>query len=222
MESLIQKLKAAGLGRKILPDKNLTPRFQNGIGCFIPQIRKIVVHYDHPRLGAGGDSAGMVDFIHSHLFACAEKRPYVEICVQPRKKSPPEFIAYYMDGSMRRHVCYRLAARDILHQFNYLCDTLPLGEAKAEEPQLGNADASAENVWVRRRRFPRGSAKETGIDLKRTDRTDWKAQYWQGVHGKDWKTIGRPTDRKFPTPVLTGGKKQPLWDPFHAESTFKP
>ncbi|KAJ3211542.1 hypothetical protein HDU67_004445 [Dinochytrium kinnereticum] len=220
MEALIQKLKVSGLGRKILPDKNLTPRFQNGIGCFIPQIRKVVVHYDHPRLGAGGDSTGMVEFIHKHLITCAESRPYVEVCVQPRKKSPPELIAYYMDGSMRRHVCYRLDSRDILRQFNYLCDTLPLGEKKAEEPQ--NNPENVPTEWVRRRKFPRGSAKESEIDLKRTDRTDWKTAYWRSVHGKDWKTIGRPTDRKFPTPVLTGGKKQPLWDPFHAETTFKP
>ncbi|KAJ3100045.1 39S ribosomal protein L51, mitochondrial [Phlyctochytrium planicorne] len=221
MEQLIQRLRASGLGKKMLPDKNLTPRFQNGVGCFIPQIQKVVVHYDHPREGAGGDSAGMVDFIHRHLIPLAEKRPYVEICVQPRKQSPPELIAHYLDGTFRRHICYKLPAKDILRQFNYLCDTAPVGEKRPDGNPPFNTDTEVQ-VWVRRRKNPRGSGKEGQIDLKSTQASDWKKKYWRAVHGKDWKTIGRPTDRDFTTPVLSGGKKPQLWDPFHSSTLFRP
>ncbi|KAI9094834.1 hypothetical protein DFS34DRAFT_627400 [Phlyctochytrium arcticum] len=127
---LIQKLQAAGLAKRILPEKNTTSRFLNGAnGAFIPQITKLALHYDHPRIDAGGNSIGMVDFLKTRLATFAAKRPYVEICVQPRVACPPHLVATFANGKTKRIDVPNLSSRDIGRKANFLCDTVD-GEEK--------------------------------------------------------------------------------------------
>ncbi|KAJ3322966.1 39S ribosomal protein L51, mitochondrial [Blyttiomyces sp. JEL0837] len=218
MRNLIRKLQDSGLDKRILPTKNLDSVWHNGTGAFVPTIRKVTIHYDHPRMGAGGDSRGMVDFIHDILPGIAKERPYVEFSVQPRPQSPPELIAYYMNGTVQRHVCRHLMPSEIKRHANYLCDTVSHGPKEIPAPQ----PEANEDQPTRRRRQPRGWAKSVVANLKETGRTDWDRSFWKGVRALDWKTIGRPTDRKFTKPVLPSKGDQDAWDPFHAQETYRP
>ncbi|KAJ3175370.1 39S ribosomal protein L43, mitochondrial [Irineochytrium annulatum] len=215
MDVLIKRLRAAGLYKKILPDKKVGTWTEKGIGAFVPQIRKVVLHYNHPRHAAGGDSAGMVEFIKKDLIPLAKDRQYVEFCVQPRNKSPPELIAYYVNGTIKRHVCYKLTATQIRQHMNYLCDTAGVGSK--EEPQVEEVKPEG---FVRQRKFVRGHEKLTDIDLKTTGKTDWQTFYKKKVKHTDWKKVGRPWDKRFARPVIRAAPEN-SWNPY-AGPLFKP
>ncbi|KAI8619998.1 hypothetical protein BC830DRAFT_1051250, partial [Chytriomyces sp. MP71] len=92
-------------------------------GVFVPPIRKLTLFYNHPGIGHGGDSRGMVDFVHTKLVSLAERRPYVEFEVVPRPSAPAEIQAFYTNGAVKRHICYRLTADEVLRHAEYMCDT---------------------------------------------------------------------------------------------------
>ncbi|KAJ3232276.1 hypothetical protein HDU78_007221 [Chytriomyces hyalinus] len=227
-KKLITQLQNAGLAKHILPKKDLTSKFANGnMGTFVPPIQKLTIVYNHPGAGHGGDSRGMVDFIHTQLAELAARRPYVEFEVVQRPSAPAELQALYVNGGLKRHVCYRLTQADILKHAEYLCDTsaapnVPKLIEKEESTVI--AEAGEKAPWVRTRKTPRGSGNEARkINLKMTDHLDFKPSYWKHVKATDWKTVGRPTDRKFTWPVLhVGPNPPPVWSPFSAERTFKP
>ncbi|KAJ3412176.1 39S ribosomal protein L51, mitochondrial [Chytridiales sp. JEL 0842] len=221
MDQLIVKLRQAGLQKRLFPAKDLTSHKK----AFVPEIRKLVLHYDYPRLGAGGDSKGMVEFIQNRLPAIAQSRPYAEFAVQRRPNSPPELIAHYMNGSIKRHICYKLSMQEVERHAQYLCNT---SATKPPKPALTGEEvvevSSEPKEYVRKRKNPRGSAKEAEIDFKTADHAEWKHRYWRSVRKHEWKTVGQPSDRKYPTPVLRGGETSPspVWNPFTSEKTFRP
>ncbi|ORY44766.1 hypothetical protein BCR33DRAFT_716728 [Rhizoclosmatium globosum] len=163
----------------------------------------------------------MLDFLHTNLVPFAKAHPHVEICVTPRLSAPAEIQAFYVGGQVRRHICYRLDAGSVERHAQYLCDTNAVGEA-LEVVKEEKEDVS--DVWVRQRKMPRGKTmKQQDINLKTTGETDFKPQYWKHVKATNWKTVGRPADRKYTWPVLSGGaKKDYFWSPFGAQETFKP
>jgi hypothetical protein len=195
--------------------------------AFVPELRKLVIHYDNPRIGAAGDSKGMVEFIQSRLPQLAQNRPFAEFAVQKRPNSPPELIAYYMNGSIKRHICYRLDGKQIEKHAKYLCDTAAAGKPTpamtGEEEENLEAVASVEK-WVRTRKNPRGATKEANIDIKAAEHDEWKHRYWKNIRKVDWKSVGRQSDRKYPVPVLRSEEASPVkpWDPFTADKTFRP
>ncbi|KAI9350060.1 hypothetical protein DFJ73DRAFT_832970 [Zopfochytrium polystomum] len=225
MNKLVRELVEVGGLKKLLPAKDLGTHRHNGVGAFVPEIRKVDIYYDVPRHGAGGDSEGMVQFIQTCLVQMARERPYVEFSVQRRKQAPAELIAYYVNGGIKRHVCYRLSAAEILSQANYLCDTSALG-AVPQTPNPPRLETVDKDGWpIRRRKNPRGSAKLQVTDLQAIGRTDWTKSFWKAVHGKDWKTVGRPTDIRYPWPIIkTSPSNDPNrpWDPFTAAERFRP
>ncbi|KAI8920761.1 hypothetical protein DFJ77DRAFT_447253 [Powellomyces hirtus] len=147
---LIRKLQnAPGLAKRILPVKDLTSRGHNGAGLtFVPQITKLVLRYDHPRLGAGGSSTGMVAFLTSQLPAVARARPYVEICVQPRNAVPPHILATYASGKKTLVPCAGLSAKEVAAKVAFLCDSMDGEErnVKSGRPVLTAGHQLAERV----------------------------------------------------------------------------
>ncbi|KAJ3377414.1 hypothetical protein HDU84_008668, partial [Entophlyctis sp. JEL0112] len=210
-----------------------TSRLQAGAAStFVPSIRKLVVYYNTPAIGHGGDARGMVDFIHTALVALARRRPYVAVEVAFRSSAPAELQAVYADGSVRRHVCYRLSSVDVLRHAEHLCDlagssvrvpdALPVG--LPEEPTGETTENPAE--WKRTRKTPRGSGKERRcVDLRTVPHLEFRPWDWKSVKQTDWKTVGRPDDRKYTWPVLSGGRKrETYWSPFTCppEERFRP
>ena len=177
-------------------------------------------------MNAGGDSKGMVEFIKSQLPDFARSRPYVEFNVQQRFGAPAELIAYYMNGSIKRHVCYHLSSKQVYQQIKYLCDTSAVGEAKNYDDKQSSDELvvkEEKEEWIRRRKNPRGSKKEIIVDIRTTGSAEWKNSYWKSIKQINWKLVGRPTDRKFPLPVIRSGiSTEPAWDPFHSKNTFRP
>ncbi|KAI9339926.1 cytochrome P450 [Obelidium mucronatum] len=216
------KVKKDSLTLECLDLPNKTSYFQNGSkGVFIPPIRKLQLFYNHN----SGDSRGMVNFMHTHLIPFATALPHVEIQVSPRKGAPAEIQAFYVGGQVRRHVCYRLDADTIQRHAQYLCDTNAVGEAlEVVVEKKEDAEEGVVKEWVRRRKTPRNQTQKfQDINLKTTGETDFKPHYWKHVKQTNWKTVGRPADRKYTWPVLSGGQpKEHYWSPFTAEETFKP
>lgn len=120
--ALIQKLKENGLSKRILPKINLSSQTVNGAGAYVPAICKLVLFHNPPRPGSGGDSVGMVDYIHTKLPYLAKERPYVEIVVQKRN-GPPEIQAYYNNGNVKNIVVKRWDKKQISEQLERVCDS---------------------------------------------------------------------------------------------------
>ncbi|KND00309.1 uncharacterized protein SPPG_04634 [Spizellomyces punctatus DAOM BR117] len=152
-KTLIKKLQEAGLHKRILPPKDLTSRTHNGAGgAFVPQITKLTIHYDHPRIDAGGNSRGMVKFLLDRLPTLAAERPYVEICVQPRRASPPKLVATYANGKVKAISCSKFTPEQIEKQVAFLCDSMDGEEKRVKRGQPvikgGNKMAGrVEGVW---------------------------------------------------------------------------
>ncbi|KAI8587573.1 hypothetical protein BDZ88DRAFT_424983 [Geranomyces variabilis] len=126
---LIKQLQQAGLQNRILPTKDLTSRGHNGAATFVPAITKLNLRYSHPRIGAGGSSAGLVQFLTTRLPAIAASRPYVEICVQPRNGVPPTLTATYAGGKKVAIDVGKMTSGEVEKQVNFLCDSMD-GEEK--------------------------------------------------------------------------------------------
>lgn len=95
---LLEQIQAVpGLG-KITRNPILTSHGVNGYKSYVPQINRITILYDHPRLNGGGSSKGLVDFIKTRLPSIASAYPYVEFAVQNAPKRWPELRAVYANG----------------------------------------------------------------------------------------------------------------------------
>ncbi|KAI8902386.1 hypothetical protein BC833DRAFT_561778 [Globomyces pollinis-pini] len=119
---LIRKLQDAGLSKRLLPEPNLASKFVNGMGVYVPAVCRLVINYNVPRPGAGGDSEGMVEFIQTRLKLLAKKRPYAEIIVAQRS-GKPEVVAYYNNGSFESVETPKWKIQDIEILVNRLCDS---------------------------------------------------------------------------------------------------
>ncbi|KAI8820783.1 uncharacterized protein EV422DRAFT_530146 [Fimicolochytrium jonesii] len=133
---LIKKLQDAGLQKRILPPNDKSSHGHNGAGgVFVPQINKLTVHYCHPRVGAGGNSAGMVDFIKNRIVHIAKARPYVEICVRPDLYRKPALVAQYASGKKVVVDCSHDTPREIEQKLGFLCDSRDGQEKKLTSGQ---------------------------------------------------------------------------------------
>ncbi len=103
--------------------QNLISFPQNGGKAFVPAIQKVTLHYDQPRMGAGGNCVGMVAFVKEGLLLqLARERPHVEVCVAPAPRQPPMLVAQYANGRERRVDCSRWGVGRIAREFRQLCD----------------------------------------------------------------------------------------------------
>ncbi|KAJ3185749.1 39S ribosomal protein L51, mitochondrial [Gaertneriomyces sp. JEL0708] len=148
----IRKLQDAGLLKRVMPEKDITSKPLNGVSTFVPSINKLTIHYDPPSISSGGPSLGMVSFLKLHLANLARQRPYVEICVQPRRAQPPALIATYANGHVKQIETPRMSPGDIAKQFNFLCDTNAGEQVKVKRGQpvkkvMGKMSDRVEGVW---------------------------------------------------------------------------
>jgi lysophospholipase L1-like esterase len=100
----------------------LTSKAVNGVGTFVPAICKLVLRQNPPRPGAGGDSKGMVEYIHENLRELTKSRPYAQIQVQ-NYRGPPKVIAFYNNGSNQIINVSRWKKQDIAKAVARVCDT---------------------------------------------------------------------------------------------------
>ena len=126
---MIQKLRDRGLAKRIMPDIDLSSRTVNGVGSYVPAICKLVLFYNPPRPGAGGDCIGLVDYINRLLPTLASQRPYVEIVLEKRS-GPAEIEAYYNNGKINKIFVRRWKTLDIALQIERLCDSTGLDRKK--------------------------------------------------------------------------------------------
>ncbi|KAJ1327104.1 hypothetical protein BSLG_005254 [Batrachochytrium salamandrivorans] len=93
----------------------------NGVGSFVPAICRLAIYYESPRIGAGGNSRVMVEFLKNRLISVAKARPYVEIKVI-HHRGPPELRATYTNYTTRRISCDGLDLAHVQLKVNELCD----------------------------------------------------------------------------------------------------
>ncbi|KAI9204986.1 uncharacterized protein BJ171DRAFT_502600 [Polychytrium aggregatum] len=138
----IERLAEAGLKKNLIPEKDLGSRTRNGSGAFVPQLLKLHIYYDHPRMGYGGDSKGTVEFIKTRLTSLAQKYKYVEFAVQPRVSNPPEVVAVYANGIEKRFPLKRFPASAVYEKISTLLGTSSRGPTKSRSgrPVISNED----------------------------------------------------------------------------------
>ncbi|KAJ3006027.1 hypothetical protein HKX48_000338 [Thoreauomyces humboldtii] len=141
---LIKKLQAAGLQKRILPPKDLSTHGHNGSALtFVPQLTKLTLRYDHPRMGAGGSSAGLVAFLTTRLPLVASQRPYVEFCVRPANAVPPTLTARYACGRRVDVDVSRMKVDQVAREVAFLCDTRDGQETRVVRGSPVRADGTA-------------------------------------------------------------------------------
>eukprot|EP00842_Homolaphlyctis_polyrhiza_P000381 jgi/Hompol1/1343/HPOL_005570-RA len=144
----IEKLRSFdGLKNKLLPQKDLSSVAVNGSGSYIPPICRLTLTYDPPRIGAGGDSKGMVDYLQQSLPQFAASRPYAEFAVV-NQRGPPTLIATYNNGSQRQFNCQRLSAAKVDKAVKALCDSVGASHAarKFPKPVLKGSGSARDHV----------------------------------------------------------------------------
>ena len=112
--------------RKIVKDLNLLKntnwdmnpqRFvakeKNGMGHYILPCQKLVINYDHPSIGKGGSSTGVVAFLKNSLIKFAQENPSIEIIVQPTPYQHPIVKAHYGNGRSKQANLANLGANDV-------------------------------------------------------------------------------------------------------------
>ncbi|KAJ8324183.1 39S ribosomal protein L43, mitochondrial [Batrachochytrium dendrobatidis] len=109
------------LKKKLLLQKNMDSVNVNGVGSFVPSICRLKIFYESPRIGAGGTSRSMVDFLKHNITSLAQSRPYIEFNVVHRRGAP-ELEATYNNGSTRNIICSKLNVKQIKEKTAELCD----------------------------------------------------------------------------------------------------
>jgi hypothetical protein len=93
----------------------------HGKKVFLPPIVGLKIRYDVPRMGAGGDSKGMVEFLTKNLKWIAQDRPYVSFEVI-RERGAPQLIAEYSTGAREILEVKRQSAQEIKKKVLELLD----------------------------------------------------------------------------------------------------
>lgn len=132
--------------------QNLSSLEVNGASYFHPSICKLTLYYNTPRPGAGGDSVGMVKYIHKHLSSLGSARPYVEIVLAARS-GPPQVCAAYNSGRISSVTTSRWTAHEIQQQVERMCDSSgPLNDARHLPRNVkkgtGSAIEKVNPVWT--------------------------------------------------------------------------
>jgi hypothetical protein len=102
----------------------------------------LVLLYNPPRPGAGGDSQGMVDYMHEKLNLLMKNRPYCEI--QTLKSfGPPKIIAHYNNGSIKNVTVSRWKKQEIEREINRVCDASgSIDQKKFTQPVLRGEESA--------------------------------------------------------------------------------
>lgn len=82
---------------RVLPRAQLASAGANGVGAFVPPLRKLVFEYD----GAGAPSAHARTYLANQLESVARANPHVELVVRERPQRQPVVRGFY--GPYLRH-----------------------------------------------------------------------------------------------------------------------
>ncbi|TPX39957.1 hypothetical protein SeMB42_g06171 [Synchytrium endobioticum] len=133
--------------KKVLPVQNTVSRSRNGSVTYTPPLQHLHIYYDHPRLGGGGTSKGLVDWIHANLIPFAYDHPHVEIAIQNRKQLPPEILGVYNTGHEKRIIVKGLDRRDVHKKIMYLAETSGGPDRSYPLPVLRAKGEGVDPVW---------------------------------------------------------------------------
>ena len=113
---------------------------------FLPSIQKITFYYNIPRIGAGGNSMGMIEYLENNLLQLTKSRPYIHFQVK-RRNGPPEIIAEYYNGSPKSLIMSRKKEPEISKMVNYLCDSNTLFDSKKPPVISTKAAVPVDSPW---------------------------------------------------------------------------
>ncbi|TPX31588.1 hypothetical protein SmJEL517_g05097 [Synchytrium microbalum] len=133
--------------KKVLPIKDTISRSRNGAVVFIPPLQRLHIYYDHPRMGAGGTSKGMVEWLHTKLIPFAKSHPHIEIAIQPRGQQPPEVVGSYGTGHQKKMWVAKLDRDEIHRKILYLANTAGGVDRTYTTPVLRARGEGVDPVW---------------------------------------------------------------------------
>jgi hypothetical protein len=108
----------------------------------------LVLLYNPPRPGAGGDSQGMVDYMQERLKLLVKNRPYCEIQAQ-KSFGPPKIIAHYNNGSIKNVNVSRWKKQDIEKEVNRVCDASgSIDQKKFPQPVLRGEGSALDKMPI--------------------------------------------------------------------------
>ncbi|KAJ3279242.1 39S ribosomal protein L51, mitochondrial [Borealophlyctis nickersoniae] len=118
---LLEKLEQSGLPKELIKKPNVDSVALNGVGAYIPPIRKITIRYAPYSMHSGGTSRGVSSWILNNLKPFAAARPYVVFRVEQDFRRQPVAIAEYTNGALKTMELKRLAGDDITQKLTHAC-----------------------------------------------------------------------------------------------------
>ncbi|KAJ1523810.1 39S ribosomal protein L51, mitochondrial [Nowakowskiella sp. JEL0078] len=143
---LIKQLEAAG-AKSIISKPDLRSKAVNGVGAFVFPLQKLTFQYDQPRIGAGGTSKGITQFLLTSLSDFASKHPTVEICVERITRNDPKLIAKYVFNVGKEINCKGMPLEEVKRRVKYLAETSGFPDTKFSKPIIDSNSNKVMRPW---------------------------------------------------------------------------
>jgi large subunit ribosomal protein L43 len=122
----------------------VVPNFQNGLGLFIPQIKRIVLNYCE----TSGSSRHLIQYFkQGQLNQFAQSHPHVQFIVTPRPASHPLIKGTYMNGKQKVLCVKNMNAKEINERLTFLVESADAITRPAPRGGVQSATPAVRGIW---------------------------------------------------------------------------
>ncbi|KNE61023.1 hypothetical protein AMAG_06783 [Allomyces macrogynus ATCC 38327] len=119
------------------------PVFKNGVGMFVPQIKRIVFNYCE----RSGSSRGLIDFFQRDLVQFAEAHPHVEMVVHPRPSKHPLVKGTFISGRQKVLCVKNMSSKEIQEHIKLLTEAADAHAKPAIKGGVVSSTPAVRGIW---------------------------------------------------------------------------
>ncbi|KAI9183311.1 39S ribosomal protein L51, mitochondrial [Blastocladiella emersonii ATCC 22665] len=120
------------------------PKFKNGLGMFVPQVKRIVFNYCE----RSGSSKGIIEFLQRDLNAFAAAHNHVEIVVVPRPAKHPLVKGTFMSGREKSLCVKNMTPAEIKKHIRLLTDAADAGSKTPVKGGVISTNPAVRGIWT--------------------------------------------------------------------------